>query len=144
MPPTTTHRLGSSELRLRARQEAARFLRSLPVSADPAAPLRACTEAMSQASTAAEVHALTELAAGGENAGLIALRNLLQAAATRCREQGESQLATRYERTGDLLDIADKALFQLGVDLLASTYATGPDLSTPPSASAGRDEGASV
>ncbi|MCY0954955.1 hypothetical protein [Streptomyces sp. H27-S2] len=144
MPPTVHNRPGSSELRLRARREAARFLRGLPVPADPAAPLRACTEAMSQASTPAEIHALTELAAGGEDAGLIALRNLLRAAGARCREQGEVQLATRYERTGDLLDIADRTLFQLGVDLLASAYDAGPDIANPPPASVGCDEGAST
>lgn len=144
MPQTAPHHPGSAELRLQARQEAAVFLRGLPVSADPAAPLRACAEAMSQASTPSEVHALIELAASGEDAGLISLRNLLHAAGTRCREQGEGQLATRYERTSDLLDIADRTLFQLGVDLLASAYATGPDVSQPPPASASRDEGAST
>uniref|UniRef100_A0AAU2K1B4 Uncharacterized protein n=1 Tax=Streptomyces sp. NBC_00049 TaxID=2903617 RepID=A0AAU2K1B4_9ACTN len=135
---------GSSELRLRARRETAGFLRSLPVSADPAAALRACTEAMPQASTPAEVHALTELAAGGEEAGLIALRNLLRAAGTRCREQGELQLATRYERAGDLLDIADRALFQLGVDLLTSAYNASPDISEPSFTSASHGKGAST
>ncbi|WP_434596492.1 hypothetical protein [Streptomyces sp. A5-4] len=144
MTHTVHHRPGSNELRLRARREAAGFLRSLPVPADPAAALRACTQAMSQASTPAEVHALTELAAGGEEAGLIALRNLLRAAGTRCREQGELQLATRYERTGDLLDIADRALFQLGVDLLTTAYDTEPDTSEPSLISVGHDEGAST
>lgn len=144
MPTTVRKRPGSSELRLRARREAAGFLRGLPVPADPAAPLRACTEAMAQASTPAEIHALTELAAGGEEAGLISLRNLLRAAGTRCREQGEAQLATRYERTGDLLDIADRALFQLGVDLLASAYDAEPDIAKPPPASVGCDKGAST
>ncbi|MFF3088684.1 hypothetical protein ACFVRB_27095 [Streptomyces nojiriensis] len=132
---------GSSELRLRARREAAGFLRGLPVPVDPAAPLRACTEAMSEASTPAEVHALTELAAGGEDAGLIALRNLLRAAGTSCREQGHTQLATRYDRTSDLLDIADRTLFQLGIDLLTSNCDTAPDPSEPCPAPIGRDEG---
>ncbi|MFJ7589476.1 hypothetical protein ACIQZO_19270 [Streptomyces sp. NPDC097617] len=144
MAQTAPHHPGSAELRLRARQQAAVFLRGLPVSADPAAPLRACAEAMSEASTPSEVHALTELAASGEDAGLISLRNLLRAAGTRCREQGEGQLATRYERTSDLLEIADRTLFQLGVDLLASAHATGPDMSKPPSASVGSDEGVST
>lgn len=144
MTHTVHHRPGSSELRLQARREAAGFLRGLPVPADPAAALRACAEAMSQASTPAEVHALTELAAGGEEAGLIALRNLLRAAGTRCREQGELQLATRYERTGDLLDIADRALFQLGVDLLTAAYDTAPDTAAPCLTSVGHDEGAST
>lgn len=80
MTRTVHDQPGSSELRLRARREAAGFLRGLPVPVDPAAPLRACTEAMSEASTPAEVHALTELAAGGEDAGLIALRNLMRTA----------------------------------------------------------------
>ncbi|MFE9801519.1 hypothetical protein ACFYP6_22080 [Streptomyces goshikiensis] len=143
MPHTVRDKPGSSELRRRASREAAGFLRGLPVPADPAAPLRACTEAMSEASTPAEVHALTELAAGGENAGLIALRNLLRAAGTRCREQGHPQLATRYDRTSDLLDIADRTLFQLGIDLLTSTYDTSPnpDPSEPCQAPAGRDKG---
>lgn len=144
MTHTVHHHPGSSELRLRARREASGFLRGLPVPADPAAALRACTKAMSQASTPAEVHALTELAAGGEDAGLIALRNLLRAAGTRCRERGEVQLATRYERTGDLLDIADRALFQLGVDLLTSAYDPVPDASEPAPTSAGRGKGAST
>ncbi|MCY0933824.1 hypothetical protein [Streptomyces sp. H34-S4] len=144
MPSTIHHRPGSSELRLRARREAAGFLRDLPVPADPAAPLRACAEAMSQASTPAEVHVLTELAAGGENAGLIALRNLLRAAGARCREQGDVQLATRYERTGDLLNIADRVLFQLGVDLLTSFYDTSPEASEVGTVLVGGPEGAST
>ncbi|MFJ5546699.1 hypothetical protein [Streptomyces sp. NPDC093225] len=141
MPHTDHERHGSSDLRRRSRREAAGFLRTLPVSADPAAPLRACTEAMSAASTPAEIHALTELAAGGEDAGLVSLRNLLRAAGTRCREQGHAQLADRYDRTSDLLDIADRTLFQLGVDLLSSTYDTSTDPSTPRLVSVGRTEG---
>ncbi|MFD8982839.1 hypothetical protein [Streptomyces sp. NPDC059564] len=144
MLTTTYDGPGSSELRRRAAQEAAAFLHGLPVSRDPAAPLRACTEAMSQATTPAEVHALTELAAGGEEAGLIVLRNLLRAAGIRCREQGHAQLAARYDRTSDLLEIADRALFQLGVDLLASAYNAGPDRANPPPASVGYDEGEST
>ncbi|MFD3808079.1 hypothetical protein ACFWTC_31805 [Streptomyces sp. NPDC058619] len=140
MTHTVHDQPGSSELRRRARREAAGFLRGLPVPVDPAAPLRACTEAMSEASTPAEVHALTELAAGGEDAGLIALRNLLRAAATRCREQGHPQLATRYDRTSDLLDIADRTLFHLGIDPLTSTDDTSPDPSEPSPTPAGRNE----
>ncbi|GAA2624599.1 hypothetical protein GCM10010425_20560 [Streptomyces spororaveus] len=142
MPHAVHHRPSSSELRLRARREAAEFLRGLPVPADPAASLRTCAEAMSQASTPAEVHALTELAAGGEEAGLIALRNLLRAAGARCREHGEIQLATRYERTSDLLDIADRALFQLGVDVLTTQYDTTADTAAPCLTPVGHDEGA--
>ncbi|WP_405421503.1 hypothetical protein [Streptomyces erythrochromogenes] len=131
MPTTTYDGLGSSELRRRAGQDSAAFLRGLPVPRDPAAALRACTEAMVQATTPAEVHALTELAAGGEDAGLIALRDLLRAAGSRCREQGHAQLAVRYDRTSDLLDIADRTLFQLGIDLLTAAQDTPPDQSRP-------------
>lgn len=142
MPTTTYDAPGSSELRRQARQEATAFLRGLPVSRDPAAPLRACTEAMAQATTPAEVHALTELAARGEEAGLIALRNLLRAAGSRCRKQGHAQLATRYDRTSDLLDIADRTLFQLGIDLLAAAHDTLPDRSGPTPALTTDAEGA--
>lgn len=142
MLTTTYDGPGSSELRRRAGQEAAAFLRGLRVSRDPAAPLRACTGAMSQATTPAEVHALTELAAGGEDAGLIALRNLLRAASSRCREQGHAQLAARYDRTSDLLDIADRTLFQLGIDLLATAHDTLPDRSGPTAALVADAEGA--
>ncbi|GHD79442.1 hypothetical protein ACFQL8_19400 [Streptomyces goshikiensis] len=109
MTHTVDNRPGSSELRLRAHREGEESLRGLPLPADPAA----------------------ELAAGGEEAGLIALRNLLRASGSRCREQGHGQLAARYDRTSDLLDIADRTLFQLGIDLLTATHDTLPDRSGP-------------
>lgn len=141
MPTTSYDGPSSSELRRQARQEAAAFLDGLPVSRDPAAALRACTDAMARATTHAEVHALTELAAGGEDAGLIALRNLLRAAGGHCREQGHARLAARYDRTSDLLNIADRALFQLGIDLLAAAPDTQPDPSGPPPVLVDADEG---
>ncbi|MFG2979397.1 hypothetical protein ACGFYY_41230 [Streptomyces sp. NPDC048331] len=132
---------GSSELRRRARREATAFLQGLPLSPDPASALRACTDAMAQATTPAEIHALTELAAAGEDTGLITLRNLLRAVGARCQVLGHAQLAERYARTSDLLDIADRALFQLGIDLLATAHTAPTDQSGPVPVLAGSDAG---
>ncbi|WP_405496229.1 hypothetical protein [Streptomyces sp. NBC_00096] len=56
----------------------------------------------------------------GADGALLGLRDLLRGAATWCREHEEPALARRYAHTSDLFDVADRLLYQLGVDLLGA------------------------
>ncbi|MFJ6934656.1 hypothetical protein ACIQV2_15775 [Streptomyces globosus] len=59
---------------------------------------------------------------GTHGSALLALRDFLLTASTWCRENGHARLGERYQRTSDLLDVADRLLHQLGVDHLAATW----------------------
>ncbi|MFD3760502.1 hypothetical protein [Streptomyces sp. NPDC058622] len=60
--------------------------------------------------------------ATGADGALLGLRDLLRAAATWCREHEAPDLARRYTHTSDLFDVADRLLYQLGVDLLTAAH----------------------
>lgn len=88
---------------------------------DPGRAVRAWAEQAAQAPSAAALHLLVDGATGADGA-LHELRDLLRAAATWCREHEEPDLARRYAHTSDLFDVADRLLYQLGVDLLTAAH----------------------
>lgn len=110
-----------SELRRQARAEAAPFLDLLELP-DPADALRAWTGRLAEAETPAQFHALVDTMTGTHDSTLLALRDFLRTAGTWCRERGHARLGERYQRTSDLLDVADRLLHQLGVDHLAAAW----------------------
>lgn len=78
-----------------------------------------------------QVHVLVDSLTGTKASTLLALRDFLRSAGTWCRDHGQPALAERYLRTSDLLDIADRQLYRLGIDHLTAFHpqATTPDLS---------------
>ncbi|OII62140.1 hypothetical protein BJP40_03815 [Streptomyces sp. CC53] len=116
-----------TELRRRARAEALPFLSALALP-DPADAVRAWTKQVTTAQSAAQVHVLLDAQTGSEASTLLALRDLLRAAAAWCRDRGQPALAERYLRTSDLLDITDRQLYQLGVDHLSAFHTRAPQV----------------
>ncbi|WP_318209524.1 MULTISPECIES: hypothetical protein [unclassified Streptomyces] len=114
-----------NELRRRARAEALPFLSALALP-DPAEAVRAWTQQVTTARSAAQVRVLLDAQTGTEASTLLALRELLRAAATWCRDRGQPALAERYLRTSDLLEITDRQLYQLGVDHLTAFHTRAP------------------
>lgn len=110
-----------SELRRQARAEASPFLDRLDLP-DPADALRDWTRRLAEAETPAQFHVLVDTVTGTHDSTLLALRDFLLTAGTWCREHGHARLGERYQRTSDLLDVADRLLHQLGVDHLAATW----------------------
>ncbi|MCF3178707.1 hypothetical protein IPZ70_01905 [Streptomyces polychromogenes] len=113
--------LSPSELRRQARAEAGSFLDLLELPNPPDA-LRDWTRQLAEAETHAQFHVLVDTVTGTHDSTLLALRDFLLTAGTWCRERGHARLGERYERTSDLLDVADRLLHQLGVDHLAATW----------------------
>ncbi|MFJ6783598.1 hypothetical protein [Streptomyces yangpuensis] len=72
------------------------------------------------ADTSAQFHLVTDTVIGSESGALLALRDFLRAAGEWCDGHGHGALGDRYRRTSELLDVADRLLFQLGVDQLAA------------------------
>lgn len=111
---------GPAGLRWQARLEAGPYLAGLELP-DPGRAVRAWAEQGAQAPSAAALHLLVDGATGADGA-LLELRDLLRAAATWCLEHEEPALARRYAHTSDLFDVADRLLYQLGVDLLTAAH----------------------
>ncbi|MCY0928215.1 hypothetical protein OTB20_18840 [Streptomyces sp. H27-H1] len=112
--------LGPAGLRRLARLEAGPYLAGLGLP-DPGRAVRAWADQGAQAPSAAALHLLVEGATGADGA-LLGLRDLLRAAAAWCRDHEEPALARRYTHTSDLFDVADRLLYQLGVDLLTAAH----------------------
>ncbi|MER5737885.1 hypothetical protein ABT117_19705 [Streptomyces sp. NPDC002262] len=110
-----------TELRRRARAETRGYLVDLALP-DPAESVRAWTRHLAGDRTAAQVHVLLDALTGTEASPLLALRDALRAAGIWCGEHGQPALAERYLRAGDLLDIADRQLYQLGIDHLTAFH----------------------
>ncbi|MFG2996578.1 hypothetical protein [Streptomyces sp. NPDC048340] len=110
---------GSSGLRRTARLEAAGFLDALDLPG-PAQSLLPWARALEGAETAAQFHVITDTVTGSESGALLALRDFLRAAGGWCDDHGDRAFGDRYRRASDLLDVADRLLFQLGVDQLAA------------------------
>ncbi|MEU8522398.1 hypothetical protein [Streptomyces sp. NPDC048577] len=110
-----------TELRCQARAETGAYLTALGLS-DPADAVRAWTQHLTSERTAAQVHALLDALTGTNTSTLLALRDALRAAGRWCHGQGQPVLAERYLRTSDLLDIADRQLYQLGIDHLTAFH----------------------
>ncbi|MCX4718270.1 hypothetical protein [Streptomyces virginiae] len=110
-----------SELRRQARVEAGPFLDRLDLP-DPADALRDWTRRLAEAERPAQFHVLVDTVTGTHDSTLQGLRDFLLTAGTWCREHGQARLGERYQRTSDLLDVADRLLHQLGVDHLAATW----------------------
>ncbi|MFE5298123.1 hypothetical protein [Streptomyces sp. NPDC056632] len=125
MSPDHPETPSGAELRRRARAEALPFLAALAL-ADPADLVRAWTHQLTLAGSAAQVHLLVDTLTGTETSTLLALRDFLHATATWCRDRGQPALAERYLRTSDLLDIADRQLYQLGIDHLTALHTQAP------------------
>ncbi|MCZ0978716.1 hypothetical protein O1L60_04195 [Streptomyces diastatochromogenes] len=121
MSPDRPQAPSGTELRRRARAEALPFFSALAL-ADPADLVRAWTRQLTLAGSAAQVHVLVDTLTGTETSTLLALRDFLHATATWCHDRGQPALAERYLRTGDLFDIADRQLYQLGIDHLTALH----------------------
>ncbi|WP_282697777.1 hypothetical protein [Streptomyces sp. CC208A] len=122
MNPDRPEAPSGTELRRRARAEALPFLAALALP-DPAETVRAWTQHLPTARSAAQVHVLLDALTGTDTSTLLALRDVLRTAGSWCREHGQPALAERYLRAGDLLDIADRQLYPLGIDLLTAFHA---------------------
>lgn len=109
---------GPADLRRQARLEAGPYLAGLELP-DPGRAVRAWAEQVAHAPSAEALHLLVEGTTGADGA-LLGLRDLLRDASTWCQEHEEPALARRYAHTSDLFDVADRLLYQLGVDLLAA------------------------
>ncbi|MFD3997412.1 hypothetical protein [Streptomyces sp. NPDC058583] len=126
MSPDTLEAPSGTELRRRARADALPFLAELALP-DPAAAVRAWTQQVTTAQTVAQVHVLVDTLTGTEASAFLALRDFLRAAGAWCCDRGQPALAERYLRTSDLLDIADRQLYQLGVDHLSAFHTQAPE-----------------
>lgn len=115
---------GSSDLRRTARLEAADYLAALNLP-EPGQSLLPWTQALANAETTAQFHVVTDTVIGSEGGALLALRDFLRAAGAWCDGHGQRALGDRYRRTSELLDVADRLAFQLGVDQLAAAH-SGP------------------
>ncbi|MGW6393111.1 hypothetical protein ACWFR1_21965 [Streptomyces sp. NPDC055103] len=125
MSPDPLEAPSGTELRRRARADALPFLAELALP-DPAEAVRAWTQQVTTAQTVAQVHVLVDTLTGTQASALLALRDFLRAAGTWCRDRGQPALAERYLRTSDLLDIADRQLYQLGIEHLTAFRTRAP------------------
>ncbi|WP_329283899.1 hypothetical protein [Streptomyces sp. NBC_00691] len=110
-----------TELRRRARAQTLRYLAALALP-DPAESVRAWTQHLGDERCAAEVHVIVDALTGTATSPLLALRDALRTTGGWCREHGQPVLAERYLRAADLLDIADRQLYQLGIDHLTAFH----------------------
>ncbi|MFJ9551237.1 hypothetical protein [Streptomyces erythrochromogenes] len=112
---------GSSDLRRTARLETVDYLATLNLPG-LGQSLLPWTRALTSTETAAQFHVVTDAVIGSESGALLGLRDFLRAAGEWCDGHGRRALGDRYRRTSELLDVADRLLFQLGVDQLAAAH----------------------
>ncbi|WP_282697825.1 hypothetical protein [Streptomyces sp. CC208A] len=121
MTIASTQTPSGTELRRRARAEARSYLAGLALP-DPAESVRAWTRHLAGERTAVQLHVLLDALTGTDASPLLALRDALRTASIWCRKHGQPVLAERYLRAGDLLDITDRQLYQLGIDHLTAFH----------------------